>query len=623
MKRLSTSVLCALLATSLLGAAPTKSSGNGRLSPDLRAARDGGAGGPVKVVVSVNRGQAKSVASDVTKFGGVVLATYKTLDEMTLVVPMALLDSLTGVSGVDYIAPDRPVVGAESHLQVTTGASLVQPQPPTTLTGQHVKRSDADPAPPFNDVAGLGITIGVIDSGIDLDHFDLRDGGLRRVVARVDFTGEAATGDPFGHGTHVAGIIAGDGSSYSDAGRDFAGIAPASSLVDLRALDGKGRGTLSGVIAAIDWAIANRSTFNLRILNLSLAAPPVDSYLDDPLCRAVQRAESAGIVVVAAAGNFGSDSEGHRFYGGIASPGISPSAITVGAVDTRGTDTRSDDAIAPWSSRGPTWAQGVDPVTGAVVHDGLPKPDLVAPGTRIVSLERPGNLIVATYPELHVETSGRGPYMILSGTSMAAPVVSGAAALILQAYPFLTPKQVKALLMYSAEVLEGADLFEQGAGLLNIDGAVLLARALRDSEPLLAFEDTPSAGPAQLLPQSVIAGERAVWSQGLIWGRGLAFGPASLDSDEAAYAQGLIWGSRRDVWSADVLFIEGTFSDDRVAVGQGDAWKSLLDGPAATYQADLMPDAFFRLDASGLIWGYSRWFLGDSGLIWGLRRFDW
>jgi len=608
MKRLTSAVLGLLLGTCLVGAGPKGGPRKGRLSSDLKAAqacvdRDQ----RVQVVVNLTRGRAGRVVREVSALGGVVQATYRSLDQMSLDVPIGLLDELVRIEGVEFVAPDRPVIGVASHLQTTTGANLVQMP---VVPGKSGQRTD--------DFDGSGITIGVVDSGIDLDHFDLRDGGRRRVLLRVDFTGDTGAIDPFGHGTHVAGIIAGDGSSFSADGRDFSGIAPGSSLIDLRVLDDQGRGTLSRVIAAIDWAIVNRNALQLRVLNLSLAAPPVDSYRDDPLCRAVERAERAGIVVVAAAGNFGLDAEGRRLYGGITSPGISPSAITVGASDTRGTDARSDDAVAPWSSRGPTWAQRVNPETGETVHDGLPKPDLVAPGVRLISLERPDNLIVQTYPELHVDTRGghRGPYMLLSGTSMSAPVVAGAAALMLQVNPGLAPKQVKALLMYSAQVLDGNDLFEQGAGLVNIEGAVRLARVL------IAEESLPT-GASQVLPENLIAGERVAWSQGLIWGRGLALGFAALDPDQEAYAQGLIWGIRRGVFSADVPWVEGTFSDGLVAVGQGDSWQGLLDGPAAAWQTDLMPDTFFTLDASGLIWGYRRWFIGDGSLIWGLRRFRW
>src|SRR5262249_15707112 len=159
----------------------------------------------------------------------------------------------------------------------------------------------------------------------------------------VDFTGTGRLDDPFGHGTHVAGMVAGDGNASLPLGKETRGMAPGASLVNLKVLDENGRGFVSNVIAAIDYAISSSATHNSRVVNPSVAAPPIDSYVDDPLCQAVSRATAAGLVVVAAAGNYGMDANGNKVYGGIASPGISPEAVTVGAVYTLGTDVRSDD----------------------------------------------------------------------------------------------------------------------------------------------------------------------------------------------------------------------------------------------------------------------------------------
>jgi subtilisin family serine protease len=356
--------------------------------------------------------------------------------------------------------------------------------------------------------------VAVIDSGVFGDHLDLRDGGRKRVVRSVDFIKSGPADDPFGHGTHVAGIIAGDGSASAQSGEDYTGMAPGAHVVSLRVLDDMGRGRISHVIAAVDFAIANRQPYNIRIVNLSLAAPPVDSFKDDPLCQAVERAFLAGLVVATAAGNFGVNPYGRPVYGAITSPGICPAAITVGAADTLRTDARSDDRVAAYSSRGPTRSRGLNPATGQPIHDHLAKPDLLAPGSAIVSLERPQNTIVRYFPHLHAETRGDNPrarYMRLSGSSMATGVVSGAAALVLQANPALTPNLVRALLMYSAQILEGEDLFEQGAGLLNVEGAMRIAGALRlDADPTVA-KLPPSLFPK---PASRIAGETVPWSQG-------------------------------------------------------------------------------------------------------------
>jgi subtilisin family serine protease len=134
----------------------------------------------------------------------------------------------------------------------------------------------------------------------------------------------------------------------------YRGIAPAARLISLRVLDDNGVGTESSIIAALDWCIANKDAYNIRVINLSLGAVAADSYRQDPLCLAVRRAHDAGIVVVCAAGNMGKDAEGRKIYGGIHSPGIDPSVITVGASNTFGTDWRSDDKVTTYSSRGPT-----------------------------------------------------------------------------------------------------------------------------------------------------------------------------------------------------------------------------------------------------------------------------
>ena len=156
-----------------------------------------------------------------------------------------------------------------------------------------------------------------------------------------------------------------------------------------------GVGYTSDVIAGIDWAVANRSRYGIRVINLSLGHAVSEPAAFDPLCQAVARAVLAGIVVVASAGNYGVTSQGAPVLGGITSPGNSPYAITVGAIDTAGTVTRSDDTVAPYSSKGPTR------------YDMAVKPDIVAPGTRIVSLEAQGSYLARNYPSWHIAGSGK------------------------------------------------------------------------------------------------------------------------------------------------------------------------------------------------------------------------
>ncbi|WP_025702159.1 S8 family serine peptidase, partial [Paenibacillus forsythiae] len=194
-------------------------------------------------------------------------------------------------------------------------------------------------------------------------------------------------------------------------------------IVGVKVLDRNGSGYDSTIIKGIEWCIANRKRLRLRILSLSLGGPIDSPYTDDPLCQAVEQAVKAGLTVVIAAGNAGPG------YGTIESPGNSPSAITVGAVDDRRSLPQADDRIAPFSSRGPARFRGN-------------KPDLAAPGVAIISLRSPRSRLDREYPDQRVGNR----YFVMSGTSMSTPIVSGAAAQLLQSNPALTPSRVKRIL---------------------------------------------------------------------------------------------------------------------------------------------------------------------------------
>ncbi len=309
---------------------------------------------------------------------------------------------------------------------------------------------------------GAGITVAVVDSGI-APHTAISD----RVVGRVNLVSWEApsSGDPYGHGTHVAGIIAGSTTAAKNVTLAYAGgSAPGAKLVDVRVLGATGVGYTSDVIAGINWAVANRSKYGIRIINLSLGHVVAEPSATDPLCQAVKRAVEAGVVVVAAAGNYGLTSTGAPVLGGISSPGNSPYALTVGAIDTAGTVDRSDDKVAAYSSRGPT------------AFDMAVKPDVVAPGTRIVSLEANNSYLATHYPNWHIAGSGKNAYFRLSGTSMAAPIVSGGVALLLDANDSLTPGQVKVALQMGASFVPDGGLVGGGAGSVNFPAAMKLAQ---------------------------------------------------------------------------------------------------------------------------------------------------
>jgi len=352
------------------------------------------------------------------------------------------LDALQQDETVDHLSSDLPVRSTSAITAMAIGADQVW--------------AGSEGMAPLN---GLGVGVAVIDSGIDLSHQALAN----RVVASVDFTGGTGL-DEYGHGTHIAALIAGiGGTSPETAG--YRGMASNAHLINLRVLDELGAGVASDVIEAIDWSIENRATYGIRVINLSLGAPVLQSYRDDPLCAAVERAVAAGLVVVAAAGNFGQTAEGQTILGGVTSPANDPNVIAVGAVDTHGTAMRSDDTVAVFSSRGPT------------MYDMVLKPDLVAPGTRVVSAEAQGSYIASTYGERHVSGGGADAYIQLSGTSMSAAVVSGALALLVEGRPALTAGSAKSVLQLTSSLMPGAGLVASGAGSLNMVAAAGVVQA--------------------------------------------------------------------------------------------------------------------------------------------------
>src|SRR5439155_2401674 len=297
--------------------------------------------------------------------------------------PNRLLNELAANPSVFRIHYDRPTRGANYRTSLTVGARGVQ-----QMLGY----------------TGAGVGVAVIDSGVAF-HDDLTNGGGlpplpvggQRVSAFVDFVnGQLTPYDDNGHGTHVAGIIAGNGF---DSNGLKAGIAPSVHLVSLKVLDANGQGNISHIIAALDWIVANKNAYNIRVINLSAGAGVRESYWTDPLTLAAKRAVDAGIVVVTAAGNLGKNAAGLDQYGGITAPGNAPWVLTVGASSSMGTPTRDDDTVANYSSRGPTYI------------DWSAKPDLVAPGSGTVSLAAPGSTFYTTKAAALIAGSTQTPFV--------------------------------------------------------------------------------------------------------------------------------------------------------------------------------------------------------------------
>ena len=290
-------------------------------------------------------------------------------------------------------------------------------------------------------VTGKGVGIAIIDTGI-YDHPDLAG----RIRGFTDFVnGKETPYDDNGHGTHIAGDAAADGIQSK---APYRGTAHGADLIGVKVLDSMGSGFLSTVIQGIDWCIKHQEEYGIRVINLSLGSSASQSYAEDPVCQAVEKAWEQGIVVCAAAGNEGPDQKT------IASPGIDPMILTIGSVDDHNSTAFSDFTIAPYSSRGPT-------------IDNFMKPDVVAPGTAVISLRSPGSTLDKQNKSARVGSN----YLSLSGTSMATPVCSGVVALLLEKFPDLSPYQVKQLLMNHAAPLSGVLQTDQGKGLIDATAA--------------------------------------------------------------------------------------------------------------------------------------------------------
>ncbi|HBE79229.1 MAG TPA: hypothetical protein DDW65_15870, partial [Firmicutes bacterium] len=276
--------------------------------------------------------------------------------------------------------------------------------------------------------SGKDVAIAVIDTGI-YPHRDFTNPDNRIIGWQDILHQKTAPYDDNGHGTHVSGIIAGNGTSSRG---KYQGMAPQAQLVVVKALDENGGGSISNVLAGIEWCLDNQKALNIRAINMSFGSKAQETYMKDPLCRATTIAWNKGLFICAAAGNEGPDA------GTIDTPGINPKVLTIGSIDDQQTLTNQDDQLSRSSSRGPT-------------IDNIAKPNLVAPGANITSTWTNGN------------------YRSLSGTSMATPMVTGAVALICQKWPDLRPDQIRQLILKNAHDMGlGPEL--QGAGILNVEG---------------------------------------------------------------------------------------------------------------------------------------------------------
>ncbi|HEY7874607.1 MAG TPA: S8 family peptidase [Actinomycetota bacterium] len=391
----------------------------------------GAAGLPLERAVSVIvRGDGIAAARDAVRTaGGRVVTPLPLVDSVEARVDERALDALVRRQGILSVSPDAPV-----GFHGTGDGSGI------THRIQKVVRSTSLWQEGTN---GSGVTVAVLDTGIYAAHPDLAG----RVVHCEDFsheeTTEARCADTFGHGTFMAGLIAGDGSASNG---KYVGAAPGANLVSVKVAGYDGSSDVSNVLAGIQWVVAHRDEYGIRVLNLSLGTDSAQDYRFSPLNYAVEKAWRAGIVVVASGGNTGPNAST------VMKPGDDPFIITVGASNDEGSMTIDDDTVPIFSARGPTRANG------------FAKPDVVSPGVHTVSLRSPGSAIDQKYGSSAVVSDD---YFRGTGTSMATATVSGIVAQILQRNPGLTPDQVKYRLTSTARPIAEGTPIASGNGIVD------------------------------------------------------------------------------------------------------------------------------------------------------------
>ncbi len=392
------------------------------------AVADGGA----DVIVRARPDALDAALAATVEAGGTIGLRLELIDGFSAHLTTAALSALTTVDGVLDITLDAPVTLAH------VGPNGEAPAPDSSFV-ETIGADDLHAA--GHDGSGVGIAI--IDTGVaNLPDF------AGRIVGAVDFSGDGNNQDAYGHGTFIAGLAAGDGSSSNG---EHAGVAPGAHVIPVKIAGQNGSSDVSHVLAAMQYVVSFRDTYDIRVLNLSLGTDSTQPQTLSPLNHAVERAWDAGIVVVVSGGNHGEEGPGR-----IPKPADDPLVLTVGATDSMDTIDRADDVVAGFSSIGPS------------IADGFEKPDIVAPGAHLVSLIAPGSALATNFPTSHLDSAhAQG-----SGTSFAAGVVSGAAALLLDAHPDWTPDQVKDAITQGAVPGPVGDRNVDGFGAIDLPTAV-------------------------------------------------------------------------------------------------------------------------------------------------------
>jgi len=430
--RRRTTALVAVLAAALswLVAAPATGTPapapSAVVDPALRAAH-----GTVGVIVMGTSAAERTVV----KAGGTITRDLPIIHGFAAKVPANDVNLIARVPGVTSVTLDRP-----THVQSAPGSTNNIPSVFKKISGG-LKLSNAGGN-------GQGINVALIDTGVTALP-DIANAivpltpdvlGMPQQMC-LNLAGDGTCDDMYGHGTFMAGIIAGNGAASNG---QYIGMAPGAGIVSVKVAGASGASDVSTIIAGLQWVVQNKSIYNIRVLNLSLGTDSTQSYHIDPFDFAVEQAWNAGIVVNVAASNRGPGAAT------ISDPANDPFVITVGAIDDKGTNGLGDDVLPNFSSRGPT------------ASDGLAKPDVVASGAHVVSLAAPGATITTQFP-----STMAAPYRRGSGTSMATAVVTGTVAQMLSINPSLSPNRVKYMLMSTAHVDASTDPMSVGAGLAD------------------------------------------------------------------------------------------------------------------------------------------------------------
>jgi serine protease AprX len=563
-----------------------------------------------RVIIRTRPGSSRTISKALADHGDVIAIDDTDLNTIAAEVHADDLDALADSNAVLSVSIDalvRPDAKANKQAAKYGSRSRNRRTPILTTARQALARvneenlrgtlglSDASPV-------GTGVVVAVVDSGIS-PLADFRG----RIAAFVDCTYQtcSSTGafDDYGHGTHVAGLIAGSNS----------GVAPGATLIGLKVLDEDGSGRTSDVIKALQWVRNNKQRYNIQVANLSLGHPIYEKAETDPLVIAVQETVRVGVKVVVAAGNFGINPEtGESGYAGITSPGNSPNAITIGALRTFNTVGRDDDRVAPYSSRGPTW------------YDGFLKPDMVAPGDALMSTLPLGSTLTKKLLERGSDAS---KYARLSGTSMATAVASGVVATVLEANgrqaaavtqrrmrPLaispLSSGAVKALLQFTAIPVrdDNGELYDeltQGGGGINAGGAIALAARIDGSIAAPNYWLTgPSTGS---FGSTVIGRQTYAWRQSILWDDNIVWGSGLMTHSQSAWIDNIVWGSDDNiVWgstSGDDNIVWGSADDDNIVWGSVAEWAYNI-----VWGSELLG---LNLDGDNIVWG------SDDNIVWG------